>query len=115
MKPALSAGEAALPPDLAQRLDPVCDAFEAAWKAARCSGAHPRIEDFLGQVPAPARPLLLRELVLAEAHYRQRLGERPEPEEYQARFPDLDPGWLAGAVLPEGPSLTRPSLSSPAH
>ena len=90
--------EEVLPPDLARRLDPICDAFEAAWRAARSSGARPRIEDFLRDLPEPARALLLRELLLAEVHYRRQLGEHPQPEDYQARFPQLDPNWLAGAV-----------------
>ena len=34
LKPVLPAVEEALAPDLAQRLDPICDAFEAAWRMA---------------------------------------------------------------------------------
>ena len=92
--------EQALAPELAQRLDPVCDAFEAAWRTARSSGARPHIEAFLGDMPEPARAALLRELILAEVHYRRQFGERPQPDDYQARFPELDPDWLAGALLP---------------
>jgi serine/threonine-protein kinase len=51
-------------------------------------------------MPEPARTLLLRELVRADVHYRQQLGERLQPDDYRARFPELDPEWLAGAVLP---------------
>jgi Flp pilus assembly protein TadD len=40
----------------------------------------------------------LRELVLAEVHFRRQQGERPVPEEYRARFPDLEPSWLADSV-----------------
>ena len=98
LKPVPPASEEVLPPDLARRLDPICDAFEAAWRAARSSGARPRIEDFLRDMPEPGRALLLRELLLAEVHYRRQLGEHPQPEDYQARFPQLDPNWLAGAV-----------------
>jgi hypothetical protein len=92
--------EEALAPDLAQRLDPVCDAFEAACRTARSSAARPRIEDFLGDMPEPARAALLRELILAEVHYRRRFGERLQADDYQTRFPELDPRWLAGAILP---------------
>jgi hypothetical protein len=40
-----------LAPELAERLDGVCDRFEAAWKAARVSGPRPRIEDYLDDPP----------------------------------------------------------------
>src|SRR5262245_34610667 len=93
-------GEETLPPDLAQHLDPVCDAFEAAWRKALSSDARPRIEDFLREIPATARAALLRELVLSEVHYRRQIGEQPRPEDYQARFPGLDARWLADVVLP---------------
>jgi serine/threonine-protein kinase len=92
------AGREALPPDLAQRLDPVCDAFEAAWKAARSSGARPPIEDFLGDTQEPERTFLLRELIWADAHYRRQFGDQPQPEDYLARFTELDPHWLAVAI-----------------
>jgi serine/threonine-protein kinase len=100
LTPLLPVAEETLTPDLARRLDPICDAFEAAWKTARSLGARPRIEDFLTEMPEPTRALLLRELVRADVHYRQELGERLLPEDYRARFPELDPQWLAGAMLP---------------
>jgi serine/threonine-protein kinase len=100
LKPMPSAAEAALPPDLARRLEAVCDAFEAAWRTARTSGPRPHIEDFLSEVREPERTALLRELILAEVHYRRQFGERLRPDDYQARFPELDPEWLAGAILP---------------
>jgi WD40 repeat protein len=88
-------------------VDQVCDRFEAAWKA----GGQPRAEDFLGGQPGPGRSALLRELVLLEAYYRQARGEDCRPEEYQARFPELDPTWLAEeipAVSQTGPAPTTP-------
>jgi hypothetical protein len=78
-----------LPPELVDRIDAVCDRFEAAWKAA-AAGAGPRIEDYLDPFPEGDRAALLRELVLLDVHYRARQGERPPPEEYRARFPALD-------------------------
>jgi serine/threonine protein kinase len=78
-------------------VDPICDVFEAAWRAARSSGARPRIEDFVGDIAEPARKLLLRELVVSDAHFRRQVGEQPNPEDYQARFPDFNPVWLAAA------------------
>jgi len=71
-----------LPLDLAQRLDPVCDRFEAAWLAGPC------IEDFLADVAEPDRPALLRELLWLDLHYRARGGERPLAEEYRRRLPE---------------------------
>jgi serine/threonine-protein kinase len=78
----------------ARRVDQICTAFEAAWKA----GQRPRIEDFLPAGPEGERAAILRELVPLEAEYRRQAGEEPRPEEYDRRFPDLDPAWLAAAV-----------------
>jgi WD40 repeat protein len=72
--------------------DRACDRFEAAWRA----GPRPRIEEFWGP-DAPGRTALLKELVRIDLSYRLRLGERPTSAEYGARFPRLDPGWLADA------------------
>jgi serine/threonine protein kinase len=72
----------ALPLDVARRLDPVCDRFEAAWLAG------PSIEDFLADVAEPDRPALLRELLWLDLDYRARGGgERPLAEEYRRRLP----------------------------
>jgi hypothetical protein len=79
----------------------VCDRFEAAWKAAHTAAARPRIEDYLADVPDPQRPALLRELILLEADYRRLGGDRPRPEDFLARFPELEAAWLAGALAPE--------------
>jgi eukaryotic-like serine/threonine-protein kinase len=75
-------GNEALPLDLAQRLDPVCDRFEGAWLA------RPRIEDFLKDVAEPDRPALLRELLWLDLDYRARVGELPLAEEYRRRLPE---------------------------
>jgi hypothetical protein len=91
-----------LPPELVDRVDAVCDRFEAAWKAA-ATGPAPRIEDYLTQLPEADRPALLRELVLLEIHYRGRRGEQLRAEDYLGRFPSLDREWLAGQ-LPAPPS-----------
>jgi serine/threonine protein kinase len=52
----------------------------------------------VAKVPELEQAALVRELILAEVHYRQQAGEGPQPEDYQARFPELDPAWLASAV-----------------
>ena len=83
---------------LSRRVDEVCDRFEAAWKAAKSAGARPRIEEYLGEVPGPQRPALLRELIPLEADYRRRAGERPRPEDFLTRFPELDAAWLSAAL-----------------
>jgi WD40 repeat protein len=80
---------------LARQVDRACNAFEAAWRA----GDRPRAEDFLGGVTGPARAALLRELIPLEVDYRRDRGEATTPEEYQARFPEVDPSWLAEALV----------------
>jgi serine/threonine-protein kinase len=72
-----------LPTDVLDRVDRICDRFEAAWE----SGARPRIEDHLEGVAAAYRPELLRDLLAAELAARRRRGEQPEPHEYRDRFP----------------------------
>jgi serine/threonine protein kinase len=92
------------PSALTQHLDRLCDRFEAVWAAGR----RPVIEDFLAEAPEAERPSVLRELLLVELHYRRRAGEGPKAEEYAARFPALDPAWLAGALArgaPAGPPV----------
>ena len=73
-----------LPTSVLDQVDRICDRFEADW----ASGARPRIEDHLGEVPPAFRPDLLSDLLSAELAARRRRGERPEPREYADRFPD---------------------------
>jgi tetratricopeptide (TPR) repeat protein len=103
------ADETVLSPFEAARVDDICDQFEAAWKGGR----RPRIEDFLGAdtepekepAPAPERSALLRELIALDVAYRRRSGEVPEVNDYQARFPALDPEWLRHKVEPAPPMV----------
>jgi serine/threonine protein kinase len=67
-----------LPLSAVQRVDDVCDQFEAALK----EGGRPRIEDYLGAAAGEERRALLCELVLVELEYRYRRGESPTPGEY---------------------------------
>jgi serine/threonine protein kinase len=88
--------DTSLPPELTRTIDPVCDAFEVAWKR----GQWPVIEEHLGRVVEAVRPLLLEELVRTELEWRYLLGEQPAAEEYTSRFPACAaslPGWLAEA------------------
>jgi serine/threonine protein kinase len=105
----------ALPPSLVERLDEVCDRFEAAWKCTKAKDQPPRIEDFLGTVPEPERSILLRELIALDVAYRQRAGHQPKEEEYRARFPLLDSAQLAnllGAQLAAGGVDVVPAAST---
>src|SRR3954465_15998277 len=73
----------ALPLDVLDQIDRICDHFEAMWEA----GQRPRVEDCLGGVDEPYQPYLLGDLLAAELNARRRRGEHPEPHEYQDRFP----------------------------
>src|SRR5262249_55609337 len=77
------------PASLGQRIDRLWKRLEDAWLA----GQRPRVEDYLGDEPATS--LLLRELIRLDVEYRHQLGEEPQAQEYQTRFPSLDPNWLA--------------------
>jgi formylglycine-generating enzyme required for sulfatase activity len=96
-------GFANLPGTRARCADQECDRFEAAWKA----GQRPRIEVHLAAVPEAERFTLLQELILLEIDYRRLAGEHPESEEYLARFPALDRGWIVGVVSEAAPTPTR--------
>jgi tetratricopeptide (TPR) repeat protein len=76
-------------PEQARALDDVCRRFEEAWKAG--TGAPPPVEEYLGELPEPWRPALLRELLLLDLDYRWLRGERPTAEEYEGRFPEYLP------------------------
>jgi WD40 repeat protein len=77
----------AWPAEILNRIDPICDAFEAALR----SGEGPAIEHYLDLLPAEGRaralPKLLYELLLLEldAHHSRR--RYPAAEEYHRRFP----------------------------
>jgi serine/threonine-protein kinase len=114
MSEAPSLGGESLPESLGRLVDQVCNRFEAACK----DDGQPRIEDFLGDVPEPGRLELLRELVLLEAYYRRAGGEDCRPEDFQTRFPQLDPTWLAEqlpALSQDRPASTLPPVSLEAN
>jgi WD40 repeat protein/tetratricopeptide (TPR) repeat protein len=62
--------------ELVRRIDAVCRRFEADWR----DGKHPRVDDFLTDLPAEARPALRAEL---EALVRE-LGNDAGPQEPMA-------------------------------
>ncbi len=79
----------------AERIDRACTAFEAAWK----TGAAPRLEDWLHRVAAADRPALREELMLLDAHYRQRGETTGELSAVGCRPPAQ--GAPAAAPVPE--------------
>jgi len=97
----------ALPPELAARIDAVCDRFEITWKA----GSRPRVEDFLDEVSEAEVSPLLRELIALEMELRLQQGEEPKPDEYRARFPSFEPTALQ-ALIEEARKKVRPGLPS---
>jgi serine/threonine protein kinase len=86
--------------------------FLAVWQA----GERPCIDAFLEAAPAGDHTELLYELIALEVDGRRRLGERPAPNEYQQRYPRLDPARVAGLFVPASGSdlLGEPARSAPA-
>ena len=62
-----------LPLGAVERIDDVCDRFEAAWKA----GQRPQIDDYLIAEAGPERDALLRELRRVTDHYQTRVNSVP--------------------------------------
>jgi serine/threonine protein kinase len=72
-----------LPPLLAGIVEKTRTELAEDWAAGRC----PVIEGRLAEAPAPARAVLLAELLQVELAYRSKAGQDCELAEYQARFP----------------------------
>lgn len=68
--------------ELRERLDPLCDAFEAAW----LRGERPSLSDLVQNEAPEIRTPLFTELLGIELEFRNRVGEIPGPEEYQSRY-----------------------------
>ena len=96
-----------LPLSQFERVVATCDRFEAAWRA----GQRPRVEDYLGDLPDPERPALLRELLAMELEWRRRCGEQPTPREYRARLPGY--GDLINAAFGPVPPSIPPQADHP--
>jgi WD40 repeat protein/serine/threonine protein kinase len=56
-----------------ERIDEICDRFEADWKAGR----RPRVDDYLSAEVGPEREALRWELLRVDAHYRGRADAGP--------------------------------------
>jgi serine/threonine protein kinase len=116
MKEASRSGRGTLPLEVAQRLDGICDRFEQAWQAVAAGAPRPRLEDYVAEVTASeVRPELLRELIPLEIAYRHDHGEEPQAAEYQCRFPDLDPTWLASVLAPSPDQQSAKPAAEPAE
>jgi tetratricopeptide (TPR) repeat protein len=91
-----------LEPELARRLDEVCNRFEATWRG----GTRPHLGDYLPVPGDPLYPVLLRELVLLDVYYRRQAGERPTAEEYRERFLGLAATWMGESLAGAAPSAS---------
>ena len=78
----ISSGTGGRPRRPSERIDEMCDRFEAAWR----EGLAPRIEDYLAEAEEADRPALFQELMALERELRRRQGEHPEVKEYLDRF-----------------------------
>src|SRR5262245_18737338 len=67
-----------------ERIDSICDRIEAEWRAGR----RPVAEEYLHELPGPEQSRLLLELLRVELDCRGEAGERPDPEQLRARFPE---------------------------
>jgi tetratricopeptide (TPR) repeat protein/tRNA A-37 threonylcarbamoyl transferase component Bud32 len=88
MSPIMSDDSSSRPLPVLERIDKICDAFEAAWPAPGRMAARPQIEDYLGDSLGPERSALLTELLALELEYRREDGDTPAPEDYLGRFPE---------------------------
>jgi serine/threonine-protein kinase len=91
------------------RIDAACDRFETAWKTCN----QPRIEEYLDEIAAPERLVLARELILLDVHYRRLAGQTCLVNEYDSRFPDLDPTWLASVIPARTGGSSTPTAPHP--
>ncbi len=77
-------GPDSLPVESAERIDRICDRFEAAWR----NGEKPSIDDHIADSTEPERSILWRELVTIEVQYRRMANDEPTINEYESRFPE---------------------------
>lgn len=80
-----------LPADEIATVNQHCDRFEQAWQR----GETPNIEDYLSTAPDSLRQVLLHELILIDAAYREETGTALDPNISYARFKDLNQRWLS--------------------
>jgi serine/threonine-protein kinase len=80
------------------RREEACDRFEQGWRR----GERPDLEDYLFRDSGRDADEQFADLLTIELTYRRRLGEKPIPEEYARRFPDLA-GCVQSLLLTEFP------------
>jgi hypothetical protein len=102
--------ERSLPAKLVPLLEEACDQFEAALKG----GERPRIELVLESMPEPGRHALLHELLILELEYRCQDSDRPNLEEYLARFPGREDAVRAAFLAVQSGDSTAELRPSPA-
>ena len=86
------------------KIDAICDRFEAAWRA----GNRPDLASFLSEAPAGGQALLFRDLLNLDLEFCVKIGEKPDPEGYLQRFPELaDQIDAAFAHVHDDPNATR--------
>jgi serine/threonine protein kinase/WD40 repeat protein len=95
-----------LPLPVAERLDAMCDRFEAACER----GLRPQIGEYLEGIDEPARAILARELIVLDLHYRHLRGEVPQVADYDAVNPDRESNWLTRALADLTKKSTWPVL-----
>src|SRR5947209_1416795 len=88
-----------LPDDAWERLERLLERFEDAWRR----GAQPALDPFLQEAQALERPVLLRELVHGDLHYRLQARQPVRVELYLQRYPELarDPAVATELILAE--------------
>jgi hypothetical protein len=96
-----ASGDDSLSASALERVDRLCDAFEAAWQ----QGQRPRIEDYLGNASGEERDALLRWLIPLDAACRRRYEETPDLRYYLSLSPSLSADWLADVVHPDVPLI----------
>ena len=73
------------PGERRQRIDAICDTFEASFRA----GQTPRIEAHLEQIEEAARPALFKELLLVEWELAEERGIEISQDDYVARYAEF--------------------------
>jgi hypothetical protein len=102
------ADSAALSSTQVWRVDQASNQFERAWKGP----VRPRIEDFVSAAAESDRSVVLRELILLDVEYRSARGQDCRAEDYQDRFPLVDPAWLASAMAKRTTVIPHRALAS---
>lgn len=76
-----------------QRVNQVCNRFEAAWR----TGERPNLAEYLASATAQEQPVLARMLIELDVDYRRMHGEKPKAEDYRTTLP-FEATWLESLV-----------------